>query len=87
MSISRAVSPGPFGVIDVAHQARQDLNTFVNICWAGVDYAGNAKRLRDSLRKANAALRKADSAPSPREIEEDERLEEFVEAHCKSGFP
>jgi hypothetical protein len=87
MSISREVTPGPFGVLDVAYQATQDLNTFVDICWVGVGWAGNAKRVSASLRRANAALRKPDTTPSPREIEKEEQLEEFVKIHCESGFP
>ncbi len=87
MSINREVTPGPFAAIAVAHRARQDLNTFVDICWAGVGYAGSAKKISAALRRASAALRKPDIAPSPRDIEKEEGLEEFVETHCKSGFP
>ena len=87
MPITRDVTPGPFGVIDVAHQARQDLITFVDICWAGVGYAGNAKRLSASLRRAHASLGEPDPPQSPEEIEKENKLEEFVETHCKVGFP
>jgi len=81
--IDRKIRPGPFGVINLASAARNDLSLFVEICIEGFGFAENAKEVATiwaSRRKARVML----FLKVP--IEHAESLEEFAKVHGELEF-
>jgi hypothetical protein len=91
MHTDRTISPGPHGVVSVAIRATKDLEIFVDLCWYGAEFAQSAKEINFLVRTAKAQELGKDhpslQGTEEKEREKAERLEEFAEVHCKSGFP
>jgi hypothetical protein len=88
MPADRKIGPGPSGVINVAIQAADDLNRFVDICLAGVGFSRQAKRivtLKHTLK--NEEEQAETEARYQEHLKQAAELETFLEVHCKSGFP
>lgn len=81
--IDRKITPGPFGVINLASTARNDLSLFVEICIEGFAFAENAKKIATILGKSKEG---EGDALFESKIEHAESLEEFAKVHGELEF-
>jgi hypothetical protein len=82
-AVDRKISPGPFGLINLALTASNDLRLFVEICFEGMSYAEDAKEFLTILNKSK------DGENDPvfqSKMQHAESLEEFAAVHGKSEF-
>ena len=88
MLADRKIGPGPSGVVNVAIQAADDLNRFVEICFARVGFSRQAKRIVTLKHTLKNEQEQAETEAHYQEhLKQAAELEQFLEVHCKSGFP